>query len=202
MHYKFHKINLNCCGSYIDSYDWIKQKKALINPINKKDNKCFQYAVTVVLNYKKIKKDPQKIIKIKPFINKYNLEVTNYPSEKDHWKKLDKNNVGIALNVLKKRRKNISCYVSKRNSNDEKQVIVLLILNRDKGLAKSKGREARSEGWQQWPYLAAKKPSALLRGITLKHHGEFYFLNCYHSFQKTNFSCIKEYVKIKIFVTL
>ena len=28
--------------------DWIKNKKATINPINKKDNKCFQYVVTVV----------------------------------------------------------------------------------------------------------------------------------------------------------
>ena len=39
--------------------------------INKKGNKCFKYAVTVALNYEEIKKDPQKIIKIKPFISKY-----------------------------------------------------------------------------------------------------------------------------------
>ena len=42
LYYKFHKINLNRGGSYIDSSDWIKNKKASINPINKKDNKCFQ----------------------------------------------------------------------------------------------------------------------------------------------------------------
>ena len=47
LYYKCHKINLNRGGSYIDSPDWIKNKKALINPINKKDNKCFQYAITV-----------------------------------------------------------------------------------------------------------------------------------------------------------
>ena len=41
-------------GSYIDS-DWIKNKKATINPINKKGNKCFQYGVTVVLNYESTK---------------------------------------------------------------------------------------------------------------------------------------------------
>ena len=45
------KINPNFSGSYIDSLDWIKSKKATINPINKKDNKCFQYAVAVALNY-------------------------------------------------------------------------------------------------------------------------------------------------------
>ena len=47
LHYKYHKINPNRGGSYIDSPDWIKNKKETINPINKKDNKCFQYNVTV-----------------------------------------------------------------------------------------------------------------------------------------------------------
>ena len=50
--YKCHKINLNHGGSYKDSPDWIKNKKATINPINKIDNKCFQYAVTVAKNTK------------------------------------------------------------------------------------------------------------------------------------------------------
>ena len=58
-------------GSYIDSPDWIKNKKVTINPINKKDNKFFQYALTVTLNYEEIKKDPQMITKTKPFINIY-----------------------------------------------------------------------------------------------------------------------------------
>ena len=41
-YYKWHKINPNLGGLYIDSHDWIKNKKATINPINKKDNKCYQ----------------------------------------------------------------------------------------------------------------------------------------------------------------
>ena len=49
LYYKDHKINPDCGGSYIDSSDWIKNKKATINPINKRDNKCFQYTVTVAL---------------------------------------------------------------------------------------------------------------------------------------------------------
>ena len=56
LYYKCHKINLNRGGSYIDVPDWIKNKKATINPIKKKGNKCFQYAITVALNYKEIKK--------------------------------------------------------------------------------------------------------------------------------------------------
>ena len=51
LYYKCHKINPICGGSYIGSPDQIKNKKAAINPINKKGNKCFQYSVTVALNY-------------------------------------------------------------------------------------------------------------------------------------------------------
>ena len=47
LYYKSHKINLSHGGSYIDSPDWIKNKKATINSINKKVNKCFHYAATV-----------------------------------------------------------------------------------------------------------------------------------------------------------
>ena len=47
---------------------------ATINIINKKYNKCFQYAATDVLNHEKIRKDPQRIEKSKPFIDKYNWE--------------------------------------------------------------------------------------------------------------------------------
>ena len=67
LYYKCYKINLNRGGLYIDSHDWIKNKKAAIDPINKKDNKCFQCALTVVLNNEETKKDPQKITKIEPF---------------------------------------------------------------------------------------------------------------------------------------
>ena len=50
MYYKCHKVNFKHSGSYIDSPDWIEKKKATINPKNT-DNKCFQYAVTAILNY-------------------------------------------------------------------------------------------------------------------------------------------------------
>ena len=82
MYYDF-----NRSGSYIDSRDWIKNEKATINPIHKKDNKCFQYALTVPLNYEEIKKDPRRITKIKPFRNKCKWERINFTSEKDDWKK-------------------------------------------------------------------------------------------------------------------
>ena len=105
MYHKCHKINLNHGGSYIDSPDQIKNRKATINPINK----CFQYVLIAVLNREEIKKDLQIITKIKPFINKYNWEEINFSSEKDDWKKFEKKYVIIALNVLyAKKEKNVS----------------------------------------------------------------------------------------------
>ena len=82
LYYKCHKINPNSGGSYIDSPDWIKNKKVTINPINKKD-KCFQYAVTVALNHEEIGKNCEIITKIKSFINRYNWEGIKFLSEKD-----------------------------------------------------------------------------------------------------------------------
>ena len=41
LYYKCHKINPNRSGSYINSPDWVKNKKVTINPINEKDNKRF-----------------------------------------------------------------------------------------------------------------------------------------------------------------
>ena len=73
LYYKCHKINPNRGGSYIDSPDWIKDKNATINPIDEKDNKCFQYTVTVALDYEEIGKHAETITKIKPFINKYKM---------------------------------------------------------------------------------------------------------------------------------
>ena len=51
LYYKIHKISLNRGGSYIYSPEWVKNKKATTNPKNKKDDKYFQYAITVALNY-------------------------------------------------------------------------------------------------------------------------------------------------------
>ena len=60
LYYKRHKINLNRGRSCIDFPDWTKNKKATINPVNEKDNKYFQYPVTVALNHEEIKKRSAK----------------------------------------------------------------------------------------------------------------------------------------------
>ena len=52
MDYKLHKTSLERSRSYIESPAWLKNKGARINPRNKKDNKCFQYALKYRKNIK------------------------------------------------------------------------------------------------------------------------------------------------------
>ena len=89
MHCKCHKIKSRHGGSYTDSPDWIKKKKAIINPKNE-DHQCFQYPVTVALNYGEIELHPERLSNIKPFINKYNWKRINYLSKMDDWKTFEK----------------------------------------------------------------------------------------------------------------
>ena len=98
LYYNFNKISLNRGGSYIDSPKWLKDNKSTINPINN-DDKYFQYAFTLALNLDKIRKNPQRISKIKPFIDQYNWKDIDFPSTSKDWRKLELNKE-IALNVL------------------------------------------------------------------------------------------------------
>ena len=78
----------------------------------------------------------------------------------------EKNNPTTALNVLYIKEKEICpAYISQINSNCEKQIILLMISDKEKEVQH---------------YLAVQKLSALLHGICSKH------LNCHHSFRTEN----------------
>ena len=101
---------------HIDSPDWIKNKKATINPKNE-DDRCFQYVVTVALNYGDIESHPERVLNIKKFINKYNWKELNYPSKTDDWKTFEKNDLTLAGNILYIKEKEIyPAYFSKHNN--------------------------------------------------------------------------------------
>ena len=51
-------------GSYIDSSDWIKNKKSAVNTVNG-DGKCFEYVAAVTLNHKEWEKSISKTQKLK-----------------------------------------------------------------------------------------------------------------------------------------
>ena len=67
LYYDLNKISLSRGKSYTYYPEWLKNKKVTTNPKNN-DNRCFQYAINVALNYEQIKKNPQRISKIRPFI--------------------------------------------------------------------------------------------------------------------------------------
>ena len=103
--YKCHEINFKRCGSYINSLYCIQNKKSNSKSYQKRDNKCFQSTLSVVLNHEQIKKDLETITKIQPFIDEYNWEGINYPSERYDWKTFQKNK--IVLNILHTRKEKI-----------------------------------------------------------------------------------------------
>ena len=96
--YDLNKISISKGGSYIDSPKWLKDKKSTMNP-KSNDYKCFQYAVTLALNLDRINGHPQRISKIKPFIEEYNWKDIDFPSTSKDWKKIELNNE-VALNIL------------------------------------------------------------------------------------------------------
>ena len=170
LYYDFNKISINRGGSYIDSPKWLKDKKSTINQKNN-DHKSFQYAVTLALNLDKINDHPERISKIKPFIEEYNWKDIDFPSTSKDWKKFELNNE-IALNILyvpPNTKKIEIAYKSKHNLTREKQVILLMISN-----------------GENWHYLTVKDLSRLLRGTTSNHDRDFYCLNCFHSYRTKN----------------
>ena len=170
LYYDFNKTSIYRDGSYIDSPKWLKDKKSTINPRDN-DHKCFQYAVTLVLNLNRINKHPQIISKIKPFIDQYNWKDIDFPAMSKDWKKFELNNE-IALNILyvpHNTRKIHVAYISKHNLTRENQIILLIITDGEK-----------------WHYLTVKNLFGLLRGITSNHAGDFYCLNCFCAYSTKN----------------
>ena len=133
LYYKPHKISINRGRSYIDSPDWIKNKKATINT-KKKDNECFKYVIIAALNYNKIPNHPERISNLKPFINNYNWKDIELPSSSKDWKKFEENNKAIALNILyvPYNTKQIRPpYISKYNHKRDNKVNLLMITDND-----------------------------------------------------------------------
>ena len=71
--YHIHKTSMKRGNSYIKPSEWLINKRAAINP-KKKDDKCFQYSITVALNHQNIENHPERISSIEPFIDQHNWE--------------------------------------------------------------------------------------------------------------------------------
>ena len=124
-----------------------------MNPKNK-DNKFFQYAVTVALNYEEIKWNREVFLNIKPFINKCKWKGINYPSKIDDWKTFEKNNLTIAPNILYI--KEVFCILKKKK-------YIQLMFQKLVRIVKKKSLDDPNQR-----NLAVKKLSVLQRRITTK----------------------------------
>ena len=103
-----------------------------------------------------------------PFIDNYDWKDIEFPSHSNGWKKFEQSTNTIFLNILfvPYNTKEIRpAYISKFNNKRDNQVILLMITDNE-----------------NWHYLAVKSVSRLLRGITSNHVGDFYCLNCLHSY--------------------
>ena len=127
---------------------------------------CCYYA----LNLDNIDNHPERIPKIKSFIDQYNWKDIDFPPTNKDCKKIELNNK-VALNILYicyNTRKIKVVYKSKNNLTCDKQVILIMITNGEK-----------------WHFTVKNLPG-LLRGITSTHKEDFYFLNCFHSYRTKN----------------
>ena len=86
--YNFNKTSIYGGGSYINSPKWLQDKKSTVNPKNN-DFKCFQYAATLALNFDNINNHPEKISKIRPFIDQYNWKDIDFPATSKDGKNLN-----------------------------------------------------------------------------------------------------------------
>ena len=111
MSYQINKTSLKRGISYIESPKWLTDKKATINPKNTKCSACFAYSIIVALNHQNIKNHPERITNIAPFVDQYNWQDIDFPAGVKDWKKSEKNNETIALNILQvpHKEKNNSC---------------------------------------------------------------------------------------------
>ena len=81
------------------------------------------------LNYQNIETHPERISKLKPYINRYNWEGIEFRAGPKDWIKFEQNNKTIALNILfiQHSTKTRVAYRSEYNNKCKKQVILLMI---------------------------------------------------------------------------
>ena len=133
----FHKIDLKRGSSYISAPDWLEAKKATINPKNKNDNYCFAYATTIAIYHKEIGNHLDRISsKLLEYTYKLDWNGIDFPASTPDYKRFEKYNEDIALNILYvPNEENIDVrpeYISKFNFTSKKQVVLLKISNGEK----------------------------------------------------------------------
>ena len=163
-HYHFAVKNL----SELNYLGWLRGKK---ETIISGDND-FEDALDDALDYQNMEAHPERMSKLKPYINKYNWEGIDFPAGPKDWIKFEKNNKNVALNILfiPHNTKTITvAYRSEYNNKRKNQVILLMITS---------GKTSH--------YLAVTNLYALLQEKSSNHKEDFYCLNCFNSYITKN----------------
>ena len=143
----------------------------MTNPQNN-DEECFKWTVIAALHHKEIKKDHQRISRLRPYENQHNWEGLEFPVSIKKIDNFEKNNPDIAVNVLfnnkKNEKKNIyTVRRSWRNGKRKKRLNVLMIVDGEKK-----------------HYTAIKNISRLLSKLNGKtQHAYYYWTNCLNGFR-------------------
>ena len=191
LYINFHRLVLTRGGSYIELPILIKSKKAMIDPQNK-DEECFKWAVIAALHHEEIKKDHQCISRLRAYEKQYNWKGLEFPVSIKKIDKFEKNNPGIAVNVLFSNNKNQNIYTarrSERNVKCKKQVNLLMIVDGEKR-----------------HYTTIKFISRLLSKLNGKTRRAYHFcMNCLNGFRTESardkhYECYssKGHVKVKM----
>ena len=77
----------------------------MINPQNK-DEECFKWAVIAALHHEDIKKDYQRISRLRSYENQHNWKGFEFPVSIKKTDNFERNNPGITVNVLSYKKKN------------------------------------------------------------------------------------------------
>ena len=169
LYINFHRLVSTRGSSCTELPKWIKSKKALINTQNK-DEECFKWATIAALRHKEFKNNLERISLLRPYENQHNWKGLEFPVSIKKIDKFEKNNPGIAVNVLFLKKKSPNIYTarrSERNIKCKKQVNLLMI-----------------EDGEKRHYTAIKNISRLLLKLNGKtQHAYHYCMNCLNGFQ-------------------
>ena len=131
---------------------------------------CFKWAVITVLHHEEIKKDRQRISRLKPNEKQYNWKGLEFPVSIKKVDRFEKNNPDISVNVLfsnKKSQDIYSAHKSERNVKCKTQLNLLMI-----------------EDGGNSHYTAIKNISRLLSKLNEKSKHTYHFcMNCLNGFR-------------------
>ena len=115
--------------SGLNSLGWWRVKKAIINGDND-----FQNALDDALNYQTIETHPERMSKLKPYINKYNWEGIDLPAGSKECQKLNEiiKQLRLMYYIYHTTKKQYGLHIGQNNSKRKKQVILLMITDCEK----------------------------------------------------------------------